>query len=197
VRLGLEAADPSRGDSWFEELESKLGHLEAAMAERPFGNLEKAGPTAREIIRWLDQPLKLLDQKVQYKPAIDARIVDQATALTMLHALGKHPDDWMPDYETARQLAWAFQTIYREWSRKPNQPKKEIVDTLHRLDRQLQLTLGPGLAAQRTAILDSIGGRLSAAANYNPREFVTEFQLLLGALPQIHQAPPQKPPGGN
>jgi hypothetical protein len=183
VRIGLEAADPARAAAWFTELQSKLHNLETAMTERPFGNIEKAGPIACDIICWLEEPLDLLEQMVQNKPGNSGRIVDQDTALKMLRALGKHVAERVPDYESARQMAWAFQTIYREWSREPNQPKKEIVDILNRLDQSLVLTLGPGRAGKRTAIADSLADRLKVAANYNPGDFALDFKKLMAELP--------------
>jgi Cytochrome c554 and c-prime len=196
VRAGLEAADPARADDWFKELQGKLARFEAAMTERPFGNIEKAGPIASGISRWLEEPLKSLNQKAQHKPGAAGEIVGQGTALRMLRAMAKHAGNTTPDYESARQMAWAFGTIYVEWSRKSNQPNKEIKDALNRLDQRLMLTLGPGLTGTRTPIVDSLDHRLKAAGEYNPDEFLKDFQKLLENLPKIQPAPPPQPAGG-
>jgi hypothetical protein len=197
VRLGLEAADPARADAWFKELSSKLDALDTTMTERPFGNIEKAGPIAQDIMGWLKEPLDLLKQAVQNQPAPNSRVIGQDTALLMLHALGKRAAERVPDYESARQMAWAFDTIYAEWSREPNKPRNEIREILSRLEGRLHLNLGPGPKGKRSPILDSLGERLKAAAGYNPSEFVDDFQKMLGELPKPPPAPPHNPPGSN
>jgi hypothetical protein len=196
VRLGLEAADPARADLWFKELKGKLHKFESAMTERPFGNIEKARTIGAEIIGSLDGPLASLDLKIQNKSGTGREIVGQDAALKMLHSLGKCAAERTPDYESARQLAWAFRTIYLEWSREPNQPNKEILEILDRLDERLFLTLGPGPTGKQTSIAQSQGARLKATASYNPSEFLKDFQTLLANLLQIQQVPPQQPGGG-
>ena len=183
VRAGLEAADPARAEGWFNELQNKLRNFEAAMTERPFGNVKKADPIACDIICCLEEPLKLLEEMTQNTPDAKSRIVDGDTALKMLHALGKYAAKQPPDYESARQMAWAFRTIYTEWAREPNKPKREILDILDQLDHRMVLTLGPGLVGQRSAIVDSLGERLRGASDYNPGEFVQDFRKLMDKLP--------------
>ncbi len=197
VRVGLEAADPARADGWFKELQGKLRNFEAAMTERPFGNVEKAGSIACDIICWLDEPLELLDQMVQNQSGKSGRIVDQDTVLKMLHALGDRAAKQTPDYESARQMAWAFRTIYIEWSRKTNKPDKEILDVLNGLDQRLVLNLGPDPLGQRTPIIDSLSARLKAAGDYKPAEFAQDFQTLISRLPKGPQVPAQKPSGAD
>jgi Cytochrome c554 and c-prime len=192
ARLGLAAADPPSADRWFKELQDKLDSLDAAMTERPFGNFEKAAPIACDIICWLEEPLKLLEQKGQSKPGVAGGIVDQDIALKMLGALGKRAAERVPDYESARQMAWAFRTIYHEWSSETKQSDKDtkdILEILNRLDRRLFLTLDPGPSGKRSAIVDSLGERLKAAASYNPGDFVEDFQKLMNKLPKAQQVP--------
>jgi hypothetical protein len=196
VRLGLEAADPARADDWFIELKGKLNKFESAMTERPFGNIEKARTIGAEIMGSLEGPLASLDVKIQNKSGTGGEIVGQDTALKMLHSLNKCAAERTPDYESARQLAWAFRTIYLEWSREPNQPKKEILEILDKLDQRLFLTLGPGRTGKRSPIVESLDARLKASASYSPSEFLKDFQTLIAKLPQIQQVAPQQPRRG-
>jgi len=204
VRVGLEAADPARADQWFNQLQGKLREFDAAMTEVPFGNMEKATPIAQDIIRWLDEPLVLLDQMARKKPGANGRIVDQATALNMLRQLGKIAAEQVPDaaeqvldYESARQMAWAFRTIYHEWVRDADERNKNISDILNRLDQRLVLSLGPGPSGKRSPIIDSLGERLKVVSDYKPKDFVNDFAKLMDELPKIEQRPPKNPAGGD
>ena len=143
VRLGLEAADTVRADGWLKELRGKLRNFEAAMTERPFGNLEKAGPIACDIICWLEEPLNLLERKAQNKPGAGGGSwtrTQPSKCFTHWEARARRA----PDYESARQMAWAFQTIYHEWAAKTKHTDNEILEILNRLDGRLVLSLGPG-----------------------------------------------------
>jgi len=182
VQLGLEAADPDRASSWYQTLQQRLHDFDEAMTERPFGNLAKAGTIAREIVTWANEPLGVLVQMAQAKPGENRQVVDRARALRMLRRLGSIATESIPDYDSARQMAWAFRTIYHELEPNPEKRNPQINTILDRLDQKLQLSLNPRLPAGRKPIIDSLAERLRAAAGYNPVDFQKDMSLLVKLL---------------
>jgi len=182
VQLGLEAADPDRASSWHQTLLQRLHDFDEAMTERPFGNLAKAGTIAREIVTWANEPLGVLVQMAQAKPGENRQVVDRARALRMLRRLGSIATESIPDYDSARQMAWAFRTIYHELEPNPEKRNPQINTILDRLDQKLQLGLNPRLPAGRKPIIDSLAERLRAAAGYNPVDFQKDMSLLVKLL---------------
>src|SRR5207248_11641299 len=84
-----------------------------------------------------------------------------------------------PDYDTARQLAWAFRVIYSEWSPKPMGDAK-ITEKLNGLDEQLKLHLPSGRDQQ---ILDQLSLALTKISDYDPVQFRQTFEELTKLLP--------------
>jgi hypothetical protein len=179
VRLGLEAADPARADSWYRDLQTKLQDIDDAMTERPFGNLAKIRSIASEIVAWANEPLGVLEQMARAKPGEHQQVVDRARALRMLKTLGTMATESIPDYDSARQMAWAFRTIYYEIEHNPEKRDSAINSILDRLDGKLQLNLNADLKAGRKPIVDSLAGRLRAVAEYDPVEFQQDMSKLV------------------
>jgi hypothetical protein len=184
LHVGLEAADPERADSWFDSLQRSLRVFDAAMTEKPFGNLEKATPLAREIIRSLDEPLSMLEKKARARPDTNDPIVNRDTAMRMLRRLGKIAAETIADHESARQMVWAFRTIYQELVLlDPKIQDKKTMAILDRIDHRLGSNMSPGDKTVRRPVMDSLADRLKAASEYTPRAFREDFAQLLEHLP--------------
>jgi hypothetical protein len=184
LRVGLEAADSQKADAWYSELRSKLLEFDVAMTERPFGNLEKAKPIAEAIISWLNGPLGALDAKAKAKPGTNEPVVDRTTAISMLRRLGDLAATTSPDHESARQMVWAYRTIYQELMPEEKDRDKEVMSVLDRLDQRLGADLRAPGASGRKPITDSLAERLEAASKYKPADFRQDFAQLLDHLPK-------------
>jgi hypothetical protein len=194
VRVGLEAADSQKADAWFQSFRGLLDQFNAAMTEQPFGNLQNARPVAQKIAKLLEEPLAALDAKAWAKPGENVPVVDKATALRMLHRLGRLAASSAPDHDSARQMVWAYRTVYVELfpANAENENIKEIKATkeiLARLDQYLASDLharsGPGVKE----IEKLLPARLGAASKYTPADFHRDFAAMIGNLP-----PPPPPP---
>jgi len=47
------------------------------MSEQPFGNIAKVSRIAKKIIKWTDEPLKILDSMSQAKAGNNRPIIDR------------------------------------------------------------------------------------------------------------------------
>ena len=117
------------------------------------------------------------------------RVIDRKAAIGLLHRLCQIGRESALDYDAARQVAWAFRTIYREVV--PTPPDR-MPEALKALDSELGLTLlrgaaagsgAPNVVAQKEPILEALAGRLQAIANYKPDSVRSRFAVLQEILP--------------
>lgn len=184
VRLGLEAADPARATTWFAALNERMKAFDVAMTSRPFGDIEKSRPIAQQILRLLDEPLNALGEQARVKPNGTGRVIDRREALRLLHRIGPIASELVHDYESARQIAWAFRTIYWEFEQDPTKRDPRIVELLSKLDRKLGLTLNEDESKERRPVLEMLGARLKAVSDYEPVEFRKDIESLVHQLPR-------------
>jgi hypothetical protein len=114
VDLGLDAAEPEKSGSRKAQLAELLERFHAALTDRPFGDPETASAKARDIVELLRTPLAELSQLATVKPGEKRRILDRHEARRLLRILGDAATKDLQDYESARQIGWAFRTIDRE-----------------------------------------------------------------------------------
>jgi hypothetical protein len=154
IRLGVDAADPARFESRVVQLDERLASFHAAIAEKPFGDPARTAAAARAIIDWIETPLAELSRLASVKRGEKARVLDRSEAVRLLQRLGELTTADLADYESARQIGWAFRTICNELLDSPLSPpggepgpnalrahKNEIQKILQNLDTALILSL--------------------------------------------------------
>lgn len=155
------------------ELDVGLAKLAASFDTRPFGDPERVAAEAETLVTWLDAILERLER---------GRF-DRATVERMRSALTEFKDKEFPDYESARQRAWAFVILTEELDWKPGTTEAEQRRNYNqRLDavsgqigESLMLALPSGRDKQ---ILTELAAGLKKQSNYDPRRFVEKFRAL-------------------
>ena len=211
VRLGLDAADPDQFETRVAELDRKIAKFHAALSQRPFGADAEASAAAHAIVEWLKEPLEQLRMLASVKPGAKGRVINQAESLRLLRRLVETGRKDLKDYESARQISWAFRTIFRELCEvahlRPSENnaiatlvtnQTRIREILSRLDTELALSLQKqgGLGPSGTPPLDLhatsnpqpiIGSlldhRLRTSADYDPEVFRDRFKALSEMVP--------------
>jgi len=166
------------------EFREKLVKLHAAVNSRPFGDPGRIGsPNDRsavsgELIAWLDRLIAELASS-RY---------DQSAAVRTLQKLSTpvdpddSPYDAYPDYDSARQVAWAMINVYGDLDPKPakdteiNQAFKKLSDALN-LEFQADVSKAPGTVERSSQ-------SLNAALRYDPQWFKQQLQMLSALLPK-------------
>jgi hypothetical protein len=144
--------------------------VQAGFDARPYGVPAKIAPEARALAKWADNLADRLNKK---KPceASDARKV-----LLALPGLYKDKD---LDYDSARQVAWAFKTMYEEsldrGKRLKAKADPKIAETLDGLGKQLKLKLPSGRGKRIDSELDKALERLY---NYTPDPFRSSLRTI-------------------
>jgi hypothetical protein len=171
IKLALHHAGQ---DNQMPELEKKLGALRTAFDVQPFGKLDDVARSAQELAKWCAQLEATLGQRdVKY---------DRPAAVASLRQLCSLSATDMTDYDTARQMAWAFKTIYSELAESEPKPanNSEIEARLKALDEELKLGLPSGQGHQ---ILDELAAALRKLNDFNPSKVQQIFQELAKLLP--------------
>lgn len=146
ITFPLAGEDP-KSNADFEE---KLKALYKAFDDRPYGDPQEVEAAAEDLAKWADQLGGRLNAKtVAY---------DRRAALGVLRRLAALPAERAPDYDTARQIGWAFRVVYgevyREFQKAKDdegvktfatleKTKDEVKASLDALARTLDLDLSP------------------------------------------------------
>jgi hypothetical protein len=171
VEAAVEAVDPKRADERLAVFDRRLREFHRALGAQPFGQRERAIASARDLVVWADEILSDLGR---------VRI-GRAGALRMLERICARARVDLPEHDTARQLYWAFLTIYREIEPKAG-PDDPVLKTLRELDAQLGFSL-PGAGVQEP-IEKTLAKRLKATADFDPAPFQERFATLAAQLPK-------------
>jgi hypothetical protein len=170
AELVLDQVDGQAKTAFRQQLQGIAKSLEA----RPFGRPSEIAQAARQAVTWLDQRL----------PVVAATKYDRTAALQLLRRLGSLSADEKPDYDSARQRAWAFQIVYQEFASAPglkpanNRALQQILQTL---DQDLDLKLPAG---RNQRIEEHLKAGLKKREDYGPAQLTQTFGKLLKLLPE-------------
>jgi hypothetical protein len=137
-----------------KEFHDRMAALQRAFDARPFGDPPAIAAAAAQMAEWTRPVLGAL-QKATYHRADAERFVHELCTLW---------NDKLPDYDTARQIAWALKTIYTEIEPKPPADAKAQA-LLGQLDAELNLRLPSG---QKSSIVQELGSALQKRNDYQP-----------------------------
>ncbi len=175
VRLGIRQAsgtDANAFDKRLAEFESRLKKLSEGFDARQYGNPKEIADAAGSLVVWCERLL----EEIESPPNPDKTTYTRAASWHLLRELCASPKN--VDYESARQIAWAFKVIYEELH-----PEKTglIFEVLKQIDAELNLTLPAG---QEKEILKELKSTLEKMSAYQPDPFakrLAELKKLLEA----------------
>jgi hypothetical protein len=104
--LPVAMAHAGADETSVQAFKSKLANLYKALSAKPFGDPGQLEPLAKDLADWANT----LAQKLNHDPVK----YDKAAAFELLKRIAQTPKEEVPDYDTARQLAWSFRVIYEE-----------------------------------------------------------------------------------
>ena len=170
VRFAARRSDAAEAE--LGSLRSKLAQLQDAFDARPFGDARAVVPAAHAVESWANDLIKRLE----------AEHYERTDSLWLLGQLCSLRGNRLPDYDSARQIAWAFRVLYSNLTPKPA-GNPEIEQLLGELTQELALDLPAG---QERHILEHLPKNLEAMGSYDPEEFGKR----LGALGELLPEPP-------
>jgi hypothetical protein len=183
VRLGITVSDPNGTKGRLSEYQHALEAFQAATTARPFGDRERSVAAATALADWANTVSTDLSGMFEDPKQV---VVDGPMALRLLHQLAQTALVTSPlDFDSARQIAWAFKVIYEETKaidpQVLNDPALDAyVETLLEKSRLPLPTVKP-----RALIVESLPARLSAVFDFDPQAFQTHFTELARRLPPL------------
>jgi hypothetical protein len=170
VRLAIPQAeeDPAAADKQRDELAAKLKALTNAFDTQPFGDLARIRPASQAVADWAGA----LARKLAARPC------EEPQASRLLTHLAQTSGQNTVDYDTARQLAWAFRIVEKELHATPPAPVLTSLDTIN---RELKLELPSGT---KQSIEKQLGANLDVRNNYDPARFQEVMRRLAAEVGQ-------------
>jgi hypothetical protein len=162
--LLFTAQTPADANRMFTELHAKLDKIYAATNGRPFGIPEELRQSTQDFATW---------SLLVTKGTLANAKFDAGSPLKLLRRLGSLSPREFLDFDEARQIAWALQAVYEEWS-SPASPKlssdREIRALLSQVQQELDLWPSTGPDAYRERRKALIVGQLTGK-KLSPAEF--------------------------
>lgn len=167
IKLAIRqvANDDNEAKTMATDFEMKWRHLQTAFDDRPFGDPAKIAPAAHSLAEWADALAKRVDKKPCGEDAARRLLVHLPT----LYANGT------PDYDSARQIAWAFQVMYEELKPQLGDTGPQIGKLLETLGRELKLDLPSG---RQRDITEELRDGLKRLNSYDPDKFREAIRTL-------------------
>jgi len=171
AHLGILQA--SKGDADQEkklakDLHDKLKELTTAFTAQPFGEPKAVAQAARQTEEWANGLLT----------KIRSEGVDRAAAHRLLVGLGAESKSRLLDFDSARQLTWAFRSIQNELDPE-YKTKAEPAKLLKELDEQLKLDLPEGKVEIAKDYLKDVLEKLNS---FEAEQFQPRFEQLLRTI---------------
>jgi hypothetical protein len=167
-----------------------LDEFDAPFRRQPFADPSDVAAPAKKLSEFLNREL--------LEP-LKAAKCDQSASLAALQQLCAAATEKTPDYDSARQFAWAFHSIYEEYKAlktvggKSSNAAWESADReLEALNKELRLTMNPLRAAGRDvceqALTDAdLQAAIDSAAAYSPDKFQMHFKSLAQTVAQLEK----------
>jgi hypothetical protein len=155
------------------DLKGALDKLYAACNARPFGTPEAVGQAAQALQQWCRQ-------SADVRSAFDK--LDRKALPPLLGQLSRLPEAYYPDFDTARQLASAFQVLYVESSGKGEMDAKAR-KVLAGLMDELDLWSVSGEDPARTARSNLIKEQVEKLAGGKKLATAEDLQTALQGIP--------------
>jgi len=180
VQLAITVSDPKGTKGRLSEYQHALEVFQGATTVRPFGDRQRSVAAATALADWAKAVSQDLSGMFEDPKQV---VVDGPTALRLLHQLAEVALNGPVDYDSARQIAWAFKIIYEETRAIDPQmlkdPKLESLVATLLTESNLPLPT----STPRTFIVDSLPARWSAVFDFDPEAFHTHFAELKRRLP--------------
>lgn len=169
------APDQEKAGKDLDDFRKAIDSLHRSFNAQPFGGSDvtqtaAVASSASDLADWSEQLIARLKD----------RPVTHETARDLLRQLCTSPRPASLDYDSARQIAWAIQTIYETLTPKPA-ADEEIHGILDKLDKELHLALPSGRTHE---IMDELPHVLEAVGRYDPRSFQKHLAELAKLLPE-------------
>jgi hypothetical protein len=158
-----EDFNAKRTEEALKTYEALAAELKKSLAARPYGKPVEVADSAAKLADWAAGLAKAVGKPMQEQ---EARL--------FLRALCELPPGEVPDYDSARQIAWAVKMVALDL-----EPKQAVEQRFTALNADLRLTLPQG---HKPTIVDQLDDALQARNRYDPKVFRERLAGIAAAL---------------
>jgi hypothetical protein len=180
VKLGIihASADSTEADILDKEYRARFKQLQQALDAEPFGNREIVQAKAKALVGWTEDRLAKIQKDVLNASAKNIKKYQEDTPQRLLTALFKNRNEFIPDYDSARQLSWTFAALHRDAVKSTGYVKLKGNKSWQELDNYLLLTWPTG---NDTWAEPSLQKMLEKLSTYEPKQFLARYEKLFAA----------------
>jgi hypothetical protein len=153
------------------KFDEALQKLRQAFDERPFGDTAKIHSTAADMEKWCADAAERLSRKT----------IDRQTAIALLKRLCTLATEETLDYDSARQVGWAFEIVYSELYPDEQARPATVGSLLTQLKKEIRLDLPSGAGRSIESELPQLFQQIYG---YNPGRVQKIFGELSREVPE-------------
>ncbi|MEX2138861.1 MAG: multiheme c-type cytochrome [Pirellulales bacterium] len=168
------------------ELTTVLADVSAALAEQPFAERDQlrtaAGAAGRLVCQEIDRLADQLDRS-KLPEGDDAKNRERELVVRVLERIGDVGSNQLHDYDSARQLVWAFERVFDDYKKLSSASTNYAA-----VDQALRELKAPSLKFELISGKQSVGepgtlaAFLQARRAYDPQKFADGFGRLRDAM---------------
>jgi len=153
-----------------KKIQDPLARLQLTFGDQLFGEPNQVLAGAKDLTLGADDLVRKL-RNVE---------IDDSMCLKILKDLCVLADQTDIDYDSARQIAWAFRVIWNEWD--PTRKKvPSVITKLAGMDKQLMLGLPKG--RNRSSVNDELEAAFEDRASFSGEKFRNTLRAIGKLLP--------------
>jgi hypothetical protein len=172
------------------DLTRLLSDASAALADQPFAERTRLASSAGEAVKLMCDEIKRLESQLDRSTLTneEAQSREHQLAAEVLNRIGNLAAAELHDYDSARQLVWAFERVYEDFKTlSPASTNHVAIDQelreLKALDLMVDLTAGQKQIGESA----TLSAFLQARGNYKPQAFQAQFTRLRNAVREATQ----------
>jgi hypothetical protein len=170
------------------ELTTVLADVSAALAEQPFAERDRLGATAGAAARLVCQEIKRLEDQLDRSKLADGEVAknhERQLVVQVLNRVGDIGSNQLHDYDSARQLVWAFERVYEDYKKlSPASTNHAAVDQALRELKAPSLKFDLITGKQSVGEPGTLAAFLQARSAYDPQKFADGFGRIRDAIRQ-------------
>jgi hypothetical protein len=189
VAIDQTSADRVAAGQKKKQFAKLLDDLDEPFRRQPFADPADIAAPAQKLTEFLGHEV--------LAPLKTSRF-DQRAAAAALGQLCAAATEKVVDYDSARQLAWAFDRVYNEFKQttvgegQANPAAKTIDDELAAVKTELRLEMNSHRTAPNDALIvalknEDLQAAVKSAADYAPQHFQKRFQTIADAVGRLQK----------
>ena len=167
------------------DLTRLLSNVSTALTDQPFAERNRLTSAAGEAVNLVSQEIERLEGQLDRSTLTDEQAKNRERQLVaeVLNRICDAASTQLYDYDSARQLVWAFERVYEDFKQlSPASTNHAAIDQELRELKALNLMVDLTAGQKRVGEPGTLSAFLEARGNYKPQAFQAQFTRLRDAV---------------